>query len=168
MKLFKPFSFDSFLGEAIEQEKGGCAFSQEYRPSPKSYSNIIHPCECPEYMVFIIIKSDLLTTTWIISFSCTLTLILPRTKFSPPDFTNVENRLKLVRVVAVPAPAFLESDLPIELTSPMLPVWGAFLGTPNIPPPGVVLGGGIWLLLCDVEGSSKSLSQSSSYACKEA
>jgi hypothetical protein len=36
MKLLRPFSFDSFFGEAIAQLYGGCGFSQLKRPSPDS------------------------------------------------------------------------------------------------------------------------------------
>ena len=104
MKLFSPWSFDSFLGDAMAQLYGGFTFSQLNFPSQ-------------------------LSTTCITSDSCTLAFNFPKTKDSPPDLTNVENRLKLVNPAA---DCFLASLL-IELTSPMLPPNAEFFGASNPP-----------------------------------
>ena len=76
-----------------------------------------------------LINQIILTTTCITSDSCTLAFNFPKTKDSPPDLTNVENRLKLVN----PAADCFFASLLIELTSPMLPPNAEFFGASNPP-----------------------------------
>lgn len=83
MKLLRPLSFDSFFGEAKMQEYGGFTLSQLYFPSPLSYKiTSLHGSDKQQKIEECIapyVEPPSLTTTCMISASCTLAFNFPRT-----------------------------------------------------------------------------------------